>query len=211
MKSNTNPEIDQDRVEDLFDTYKKYGYGMFPQQVSIYNQIAKCIHAGSILEVGCGNGLGSAILDRSGATHLLATDKLQSNIDFAKVLYPWIRFKTLDINNEKSEPYTFVVAVEIFEHVEYPLSAMTNLMASATATVLLSTPNGSGKEKPPSNPYHVDEYSVQEMKGFIAAAGKNLARRTQTIVRHWETFDEIKDPDTEVDPLVYEIRLGSWR
>ncbi|GAG77899.1 unnamed protein product, partial [marine sediment metagenome] len=94
-----NPEIDQDRVEDTIDHFNKFGYVMFPQQVKIYENIKEKIgNSGEILEAGCGNGLGTAILGHSNRFYVYGTDKLGKNIKFASCLYPWIKFREWDIN-----------------------------------------------------------------------------------------------------------------
>src|SRR5678815_2148189 len=92
----TNPELDQDRAFDLYDTYKKYGYVMFPQQRKIYQHIAGRTTYQSVLEIGCGNGVGSAMLYRLNKS-LIASDKLESNVAFARELYPWITFAVIDV------------------------------------------------------------------------------------------------------------------
>lgn len=166
----TNPEIDQDRVFDLFDTYKKYGVVMFAEQRRIYEFIAANIEQeDDVIEAGCGNGVGSAMLSRA-AWSLYATDKLESNIKFARELYPWIDFAVWDITNPLfHEPEEVVVCVEAFEHVANGEQALRNLCDKATCEVWLSTPNGIGKQRPPSNPFHVTEYTPQEMEQLIRA------------------------------------------
>ena len=195
----TNPEIDQDRVFDTVDHFNCFGYVMFQQQVTIYQNIAKRIN-GHILEAGCGNGLGTAILYHY--SHFLATgtDKLERNVKFAGSLYPWIDFKVWDINHPLPagmSPSTVVVCVETIEHVEHPEQAIQNLIKAATEEVWISTPNGTGKPRPPSNKYHVCEYTPGEMLDMIA-------RRTEIL--HWKDLSPLT-VTTRVDPLVYRIKL----
>ncbi len=202
----TNPEVDQDRAFDLYDTYRKYGYVMFPQQRKIYQQLQSHCNGKHVLEVGCGNGVGSAMLSRV-ALSFFATDKSENNIKFARELYPWVNFGVGDVQEQSSSRTQVVVAVEIIEHVANPATALRNLINVATETVWISTPNGrlTQHEKPPSNPYHVAEYTPEEMLGMIHGA---CAGRPVKVYIY--AYDDFKTPltiDTDKNPLVYRIDL----
>lgn len=156
-----NKEIDQDRVFDLSDHYKRFGYVMFPENRKTYEYIAKHISGMSTLEAGCGNGVGSAGLERV-AHRFIATDKLEQNIQFASQLYPWISFRTWDLNNPwDGDQFDAVVCVEAIEHVSDPETAIQNLIKASKYEVWFSTPNRSIET--PDNPYHTREYSVDEV------------------------------------------------
>lgn len=202
--STSNSERDQDRAEDLIDNWRKYGYVMFPQQRAIYRQIAERVREWSVLEAGCGAGIGTAILSCGGAKQcVVATDKLPDNIEFARALYPWISFGIWDISQPWDLPKAeSVVAVEVLEHVADPQMALWNLVGAARKEVWLSTPNGAGKPRPPDNPYHVCEYTPAEMLAMLFA----VERVDAVKVLSWEDFS-IQDHDTKVDPLVYHVRL----
>lgn len=205
---NVNPEIDQDRVFDLVDTFDKYGYVMFPQQRSIYKHLDRETQELTILEAGCGNGVGTALLSKRYypnsdlpyffTTGIVGTDKLQRNVDFATALYPWIVFTTWDINEPTSLWADAVVCVETIEHVANPRDAIKNLISAARRDVWISAPNGTGKDHPPSNPYHVSEYTPKEMLEMIG--------NHKTTILDWETFSPV-EPDSLVDPLVYHIEV----
>lgn len=204
----TNPEIDQDRVFDTVDHFNKFGYVMFPEQVQIYRNIAEYIAGKEVIEAGCGNGLGTAILQQK-TGYILGTDKLDNNIKFAKCLYPWILFHQWDINEpwDSNEPSILpksqvCVCIEAIEHVANPQQAIKNLIDAATEEVWISTPNGRGKKRPPDNPYHVQEYTPQEMIKMIHSYPGKAAIQ----ILHWKTF-EVVDINTKVNPLVYRIEL----
>lgn len=200
----TNPEIDQDRVFDLFDTYKKHGVVMFHDQRRIYNFIANRLDGSmSILEAGCGNGVGSAIIDRM-CLSFHATDKLESNVKFARELYPWIDFSVWDINepwagNSKS----IVICIEAFEHVANPQDAMRNLINAAVHEVWLSTPNGMGKPRPPENIHHCLEYRPDEILGFI----RNVSALCHVSIFECNEFSEVQIDNImqSMTPLLYRI------
>ena len=197
-----NPVLDQDRAEDLLDNWRKYGYVMFPQQRAIYDQIRWLVEDKTVLEAGCGNGIGTAVLSLE-ACVVIGTDKSERNIAFARELYPWIAFDVWDIGQPwRGKQAKAVVCVEALEHVADPQAALKNLIAAATEEVWISTPNGTGKPRPPENPHHVCEYTPEEMAGMLGA----LDRKTELRVLAWDDF-RLLTLDTDVSPLVYHVRL----
>lgn len=196
---NSNPEIDQDRAFDLLDHFEKFGYVMFSEQQRIYQHLAEELEGRIILEAGCGNGVGSAMLDRTAHT-FLATDKLLKNVKFAKQLYPWIDFRVWDINGPLTVDFTaeVVVCVEMFEHVANPEKAIRNLIEMATREVWISTPNGRGKPRPPKDPFHVYEYTTGEILELVGDL--------QVTIRDGVNW-RIDYLDTRADPLVYQIEV----
>lgn len=191
--------------EGALDTYKKYGYMMFPQQRRIYENIKQRISSHStVLEVGCGIGLGTALLDRTLTTRVTGTDNLIENVKAARAFYPWLQFEVWDI----CTPYLqkrpdAIVAVEVFEHVGDPLLALNTLCSTALHEVWISTPNGIGRKRPPENPYHVCEYSPQEMVSFLSRLQGGWGYQ----ILNYESFAPV-GIETRVDPLVYHLMKG---
>ncbi len=200
---NTNPEIDQDRVFDTVDHFNKFGDILFRQQRSIYKNIGNRLMGKTVIEAGCGNGVGSAVLERwiDEDKLFLSTDKLMKNVAFAKCLYPWMDFELWDIN--KPWPFSkgaqIVVCIETIEHVANPQRAIENLIDAATEEVWISTPNGAGKKRPPNNRYHVCEYTTFEILDMIPS-------KYFTEILGWKNLEPLYK-DTKVDPLVYRIKL----
>ncbi len=196
-----NPVLDQDRAFDLYDTYKKYGYVMFPQQRRIYEHIAGRVAYRSVLEIGCGNGVGSAML-RQQTKVFIATDKLEGNVKFAREMYPWIVFAVLDVSQpiEKKFASDTVVAVEVIEHVADPRVAIANMREVCNGTMWISTPNGNNAKRPPDNPYHVCEYTTREMLEMLPDTG------LRPKILAWDDLREL-ELDTDVSPLIYRVDL----
>lgn len=195
-----NPYQAQDRAFDAFDQFDRFGCVMFPQQDAVYRQLGERLKGKIVLEAGCGNGVGTALLDRAGVQIALATDILERNVAFASCLYSWLPFAVWDIYQPPPRRAGVVVCVEAFEHAEDPWAAAKNLTAAAYREVWLSTPNGTGKPRPPSNPNHVQEYTPEEIVEFFA-----LPRVKTVDVLHWQTFARCEPAG--VDPLVYRIEL----
>lgn len=193
----TNPEIDQDRAFDLLDTFDKYGCVMFDKQRLMYFHLQRAVAGSTVLEAGCGNGVGTAMLSRV-ATNIIGTDKSERNVTFAAALYPWLEFATWDINEPASRRADVVVCVETIEHVAHPKEAIGHLIAAAQRALWISTPNGTGKPRPPENPYHVREYTPREMLDMIGGH--------RVTIRDGEKWQRVGQ-DTLADPLVYEIEV----
>jgi len=206
----TNPVRDQDRVRDLFEHFEQYGDVMFRQQRAIYDGIEIYTRYKTVLEAGCGNGVGAAILAKVNRD-VVATDISERNIRFAACLYPWIKFRTWDATTKwPLSPVSEVVAVEMIEHVADPELVIKNLIAASTSHVWISTPNGHGKAQPPDNPYHVYEYTIADMLGMIL----QHQRVVRVNVYPWDNlsrpavaYRDVKDPMPSADPLVYKVVL----
>lgn len=206
----TNPPKKQDRAEDLIDNWRKYGYVMFPQQRRIYEQLALKVRDKTVIEFGCGAGVGTALLSQY-ATSVWGTDLSLINAKFAANLYPWINFSVFDLSNNKlpielrdgpwgQSSAQVSVAIEVIEHVADPITALKNIIAAASEEVWISTPNGTGKKRPPENPYHVQEYTPAEVSDMTRGLCKSIE------ILSWDTLQH-QLLDTTVDPLVYRIRL----
>lgn len=191
-----NPEIDQDRAFDLLDTFEKHGCIMFAQQQKVYAHLSRMVAGSTVLEAGCGSGIGTAILSRM-TIQTIGTDKLARNVEFARCLYPWLDFREWDICHPTDLRAHIIVCVEAFEHVRDPEKAIDNLLSATREKLWISTPNGTGKPRPPENPYHVCEYTPEEILDMIP-------RNTPVTIRNAITW-EIVDIRTEADPLVYQI------
>lgn len=196
--------------EGALDTYQKYKFLMFRQQKVIYRFIAREISRNeSVLEVGCGVGVGTAFIHHHSHCGILGTDLEQENIALAKELYPWVDYLQWDAQQPPAKswiPFDIVIAVEMLEHTAYPSDVLINLIELAQEVVWLSTPNGRGKVRPPENPYHVLEYTPKELVTEIMDH-KDVHK---VDVLNWETFERVTDwLNTDISPLVYRIEKTS--
>lgn len=191
-------------TEGALDTYAKYGVMMFKQQQLIYrNIIERLRRTDTVLEAGCGIGLGTALMQQRVSTSVRGTDNLAENVKISHSLYPWIRFDVWDIENASPFlPIRFdvVVAVEVIEHVSNASLALRNLCEAAYREVWISTPNGLGKVRPPDNPYHVMEYTPREMLHMI----QEIPGKWGVEIFEHEKFTPVGLGDY-ANPLVYKL------
>jgi 2-polyprenyl-3-methyl-5-hydroxy-6-metoxy-1,4-benzoquinol methylase len=195
-----NEEKDQDRVADAFDHFERWGYVMFPENEHIYREISKRLGYVTVLDVGCGVGVGTNLLNQYTIEDVSGVDKIEKNANFASALYPGLKFKQWDISMCPNDVQVdVVVSVEAIEHIKDYKIAMKNLIASAKKELWISTPNRlRSNEMQPSNPYHVREWSPQEFIDLIEVADVR--------VLDYETFREVP-MGSRKNPLVYHIRL----
>ena len=179
------------------------GPAMFPEQVAIYRHLAQRFRGQKVLDVGCGMGIGTNILAHWGC-HVIGLDRDAEAVRVARALYPELSFVVWDITRgpvvvDQSGTAHVCVAVEVIEHIEDAVTAVRHLLASAPR-VIFSTPNRAAPvlgQDHPRNPYHVREYSPQEMLEFLGPA----------TIRDPFSWRDV-GPDSLMTPLVYEVLNG---
>lgn len=197
-----NIEIEQDKAIQICELFEKDNTIMYPEQLKIYHNIAKLIKGKHVLEVGCGMGLGTAILERS-VKYILGTDKITKNVIFAKQLYPWIDFGALDISMHiQFKMLDVIVAVEVIEHVKKYEASIKNLINNAIKEIWISTPNRNNEDINNNQPNSIDH-----VKEFIPKEMLEMIGDYKTEILHWDTFTKL-DINTMISPLVYRIYKG---
>jgi len=169
-----------------------------PQQRSIYQHLSLKLANKSVIEYGCGIGIGSHMIALK--ANLIATDILPANIAFAAGLYPEMQFKVWDIMKSPVPMQAdAAVAIEVLEHVDDAKRAMETLVESAPEAYV-SSPNRNhplaGKMKP-RNHDHVAEYTPDEIIEM-------LPDKEVTVLDSLK-FIEV-GPETRETPVVYHIK-----
>lgn len=131
-----------------------------------------------VLDCACGIGWGSYLIACAGAKKVISIDLSNSAIKSAKKYYDHenIQYVKGDIFKLKfKNKFDLITSFETIEHLENPQKFLTILKGYSNKNTILylSTPNGKvfkSKEKP-ENPYHVNEYTKDELIEIITNAG----------------------------------------
>tara|TARA_Y100000034_G_scaffold115279_1_gene152274 strand:- start:1028 stop:1654 length:627 start_codon:yes stop_codon:yes gene_type:complete len=173
------------------------GLVLLREQRQIYQNLSFKLKNKSVIEYGCGTGVGSYLISLN--ANIVATDVSQSNIAFAKELYPNLNFDVWDIKKGAYPARQEVaIAVEVIEHVA-DIDIALQVLCDSAPEVYFSSPNRNhplmGKMKP-VNQTHVAEYTPDEILEVLD--GNNVK-----ILDPFK-FTELA-PDTSVSPLVYYV------
>ena len=140
---------------------------LYPGSRAVYSYVATVEKRGSLLDVGCCFGAGTAYLASRGF-NVLGVDVDALSLQMARGLYPWLRWGLFDISSEPSyDVFDVVLAVESLEHMEDEASGVKNILAATTRRAYISTPNGGNGQS--GNPQHTHELSINEMLSLVAA------------------------------------------
>lgn len=139
---------------------------------SRYHFAVPYVQGRRVLDLACGTGFGSDILIQSGASEVIGMDLEWP--DNADAIEKW-SFCVADGTRIplKSASIEVAVSFETVEHIEEDVAFLTEIrrVLSDDGLLILSTPNGLHSPKHlgrPANPFHVREYSPDELKRVIA-------------------------------------------
>jgi SAM-dependent methyltransferase len=142
-----------------------------------------------VLDAGCGVGYGSAILARA-ARRVVGVDRSEEAIAYANRRYarPNIEFVVDDLLElgQPDDAFDVVCAFEVIEHVEDPGAHLAHVVRvlRADGVYVVSTPRAEGADGALKSPYHIVEYSHDELarllRSFFAEVEVFGQRRAQT-------------------------------
>lgn len=130
---------------------------------------------GRVIDIGCGEGYGPAMLARA-ASSVLGVDIAPEVVEHARRCYPAdnLSFEVMDVNALTAGDSTFDLAVsfQVVEHladVSGYFSEVSRILAPSGAAVL-TTPNrltiSPGRDEP-INPFHLREYTPGEFREVL--------------------------------------------
>ncbi len=137
-----------------------------------YEFAAQFVEGKYVLDMGCGEGYGSATLAQK-ARQVVGTDRSEEVIAYAAKKYP---LKNLEFRCMPGEKQDFpdgsldvVVCLELIEHVEDYAAVMKEMhrVLQPGGTLILSTPNKevtSPGRKKPIHDFHVHEFTIPELR-----------------------------------------------
>lgn len=183
--------IPMDLVSRACQRYRETGRIIPQAQGEIYKNIAREIakNNGSVIDVGCGIGVGSNYLSEGGARLVLGVDINEEAIKYAKQMFQkttkkeHIRFKVADFTKrtELNQNFDYITSVECIEHIpsnQCHLLMMFMLQLTKKKTVsFLTSPNRNAptiQKNTPRNPYHCFEANAKETHDFLRSFYKKI-------------------------------------
>lgn len=134
----------------------------------------------NVLECASGVGWGSYLIARAGARRVVGVELSESAVSSAIKYYSADNVTYINASLAEADlpeaSFDVVVSFETLEHVENPGGFLTKLreLARLDAAMFLSTPNGHAFKNDgerPANPYHLEEYTRDEVIGMCRQAG----------------------------------------
>lgn len=128
--------------------------------------LAKPYIKGSILEVGCGEGRGVAILGPL-ADEYSAIDKIPGVVNELSKIYPVHKFRQVNVppfEGIEDSSFEVVVSFQVIEHIkedDHFLREIYRVLKPA-GVALITTPNI--KKSLTRNPWHIKEYTAEQLK-----------------------------------------------
>jgi ubiquinone/menaquinone biosynthesis C-methylase UbiE len=131
---------------------------------------------GNVLEVGCGEGRGVALIMKK-ATQFTAVDKIEPVINDLQQKFPEGRFMSMNIPPLHGLPdntYDFVISFQVIEHIQNDALYLREIqrVLKPGGKALITTPNRSMSLT--RNPWHIREYLPAELSKLAATIFKGV-------------------------------------
>jgi SAM-dependent methyltransferase len=146
--------------ERLDDDHVLYGPDLARHR-SAYQHAAKSVGRGRTLDLGCGNGYGSAELADAGG-NVVALDRIEPDSQHRRSSLHYVRADLAGVPLARCQ-FDLVVSFQVIEHLEDPsvyLEAIARSMHQ-DGMALISTPNIIQSDG--VNPFHIHEYEGSEL------------------------------------------------
>jgi len=144
----------------------------FQRHLVVYEWIAARAHGRRVVDLGCGEGYGSAVLARTAAS-VVGVDANPDAYEHARLKYtrPGLRFERDMVETWKGD-VDCVVFLQTIEHVQDPDAVLERIrgLIGPGGVAYVSTPNvltlaPEGQERS-GNPWHVREYKPDEYRAL---------------------------------------------
>lgn len=228
-----NPEMeDKEQVMANLVLFQKHGFLIWHPTRTMYEfiknycitkatshpQYPKFIWKPTIVDVGCGCGVGSNILSQE-ADFVWGIDKNESSVKFAQEAFTRVKngiyynsqvtFDQFDLikDGRETQKFDVVVAIEVIEHVyDYKaflknLTRFDNSSAENPTEYFISTPNRANKhiqKDKPYNKYHVREYTGTEFHAVLSEFFKDI--------KFFSSAGEPAEIDTNHTPVLAQMK-----
>ena len=153
----------------------------FQRHVAAYRVAAARCRGLAVVDAGCGEGYGAALLAATAAS-VVGVDLVPEVVDHARRTYPQVRFVEAELSHIPDladGAAQAVVSFQVIEHLwDVPafLAEMGRLLAPG-GELLIATPNRltfTPGSDTPVNPFHTREFTAAELTEVLATAGFRL-------------------------------------
>ncbi len=152
-----------------------------------YAYVSQFVRDRRVLDLACGEGYGSALLAQT-AELVVSIDIDEKTVQHARIKYAGSNMHFI-IGSVTEIPvsgigFDVIVCFETIEHIHErdKLLCETKRLLAPEGLFIISTPNRPEYRKvEPSNPFHVDEFDLEEFKGLLSKYFKNLSLLGQRI------------------------------
>jgi SAM-dependent methyltransferase len=149
----------------------------FRRHEAAYLHLRPLVRGARVLEVGCGEGYGAALLART-STRVLGVDYDRATVAHAAATYPQARFVRANLAAlpVPSAAVDAVAALQVIEHVWNHPEFLTECrrVLRPGGCLVVTTPNrltfSPGLDEP-VNPFHTTEFTAAELTGLLTGCG----------------------------------------
>jgi SAM-dependent methyltransferase len=149
----------------------QHGELVHAEHLTRYRLAAQLAQSRRVLDAACGEGYGTDLLARTGASSATGVDLDEKTVAHARELYPGAQFVCADVRELPFDTGAFdlVVSFETIEHVADPERALDELkrVTDDDGLLLISTPNKHEYQVP--NPFHEREFFHAEFLELLEA------------------------------------------
>lgn len=152
------------------------------QHVSRYVWAMNICRGRQVVDLGCGDGYGTAMLSWV-ARSALGLDINSEAIAAASVKYPGVTYRVADLAEQEMIPQTDIaVCFEVLEHI-HNADQLLHALSKRTSRLLLSMPNplAGGSH---INPHHVTDWPLSTLKNRLRRAGATRIRSSHQALRN---------------------------
>jgi len=179
-------------------TPTKGGEWLTEQFLAIYNLAVPYVKGKTILDAGCGTGLGCSTLLEAGANDIEAFDISEKALRFARKNFGSKRivFKKADFEKDKFplSKYDIAISIEVIEHIKNYRFYLDNIALSLKnkGLLFLTTPNA---PKPfYNNPYHLRYFTDKEVCLLLKEANFKVIKTWTVSINNFSLYTPILIP-----------------
>jgi SAM-dependent methyltransferase len=189
--------------------------GFFPNLVDVeaehiarYRWAAKRVRDAMVLDVACGTGYGAGLLRHGGAQCVVSLEYSLDALRFGQNRYALHAIRAdAHLLPLRGNTYDVVACFETIEHLPRPEEFLTEVrrILRPDGTLLISTPNA--RRTNGGNPYHVREYTLEELTGLLRRA---RLRVESTYGQRWRLAGRAFERVRGLRRLAWEVERRSF-